>query len=456
MSLREELDDLDRCKDTHERGKRFEGFLQHLLTEEGFGVTRNARATPPLQTDLFARRGRTYFLVEAKWLRKRLDVGHVPAVRDRLGYVTQDVFGCVFSMSGYSERAVQEFCRDRTREIILFNGQEIRGVVAGDLSFEELLAEKRDSLRTHADMWFWDWEGEGPPWARSRSGPDVIQLGNQTRKWLLCSTGRNDLVFSNESLDFAGRYRGAVLSLFMRLDLRSVPDLRRLLRIAESQLGLANEGSFAIHQRDAGWFGFGAASFLTAVESRERRYRELGWDTYHHSEELGYLDRMQTGGIFSLSSRQSTGGTNHLHATEIELLMPGIPVEMDRIRRFCRLMRNPEAILENVGDYPVKKNGFRPETVVEPVAVIVSASNSERWASGLVVKNPFLNRKAPLAEPDSTKEPFWLLSKQELLFCALRNWHRPDVLMDRYELSLIEGGWIGNYPVFWILCDWDT
>jgi Holliday junction resolvase len=69
MSLKEELDELGRCGDPHQRGKRFEGFLEHLLTEEGFKVTRNPKATPHLQTDLSARRGRTHFLVEAKWLR---------------------------------------------------------------------------------------------------------------------------------------------------------------------------------------------------------------------------------------------------------------------------------------------------------------------------------------------------------------------------------------------------
>jgi len=357
-------------------------------------------------------------------------------------------------MSGYSDEAVREFCKDRSQEIILFNGREVRGVATGEISFDELLGEKRDALRTYAHAWFWDGAADSVRSSHMRSGPDVIQLRNERKNWLLCTTGDNDLLFCNEGLDFRARHRGAVFSLYLRLDLRTVADLQRILRAAERQLGLKNEGSFSIHQRDVGWFGFGVENFITAVENQRSRYTELNWDSYHHSEELGYIDRIETGGLFCLSSRQATSAKNHLHTSEIEILIPGIPVEMDRVRRFCHLTGNPEAMLETVGEYPIKFRGFAPKVEVKPVATIVSHSQGEEWASGLVVKNPFLRRTPPFAEAGSVKEPFWLLSRHELLFCSLRSWHNPSVQMDHYELSFVEGGWVGNYPAFWLVCDW--
>ncbi len=86
----------------------------------------------------------------------------------------------------------------------------------------------------------------------------------------------------------------------------------------------ANDGSFAIHQQRVGWFGFGGDNFIEAIRSQQSRYAELNWERYHHSEELAYMDRIETGGVFGLSSRQSTGTKHDLHTTEIEVLLPGI------------------------------------------------------------------------------------------------------------------------------------
>lgn len=243
MSLEQELAELNRCKNPHERGRNFEAFLAHLLKEEGFEVTRNANATPPFQTDLFARRDQMYFLVEAKWLRRRLSVGNVSQVRDRLNYTPRDVFACVFSMSGYGDGALREFCADRSREIILFDGRETHGIATGTVSLEELLDTKREVLRRYSDMWFWQGETMSAISFHLRSGHEVFQFGEETKNWLLSVTDGNDVLFCNESLDFTNRQMGPVVSLYLRIDLRSVTDLRRLLRIAEREFGLANVGA---------------------------------------------------------------------------------------------------------------------------------------------------------------------------------------------------------------------
>ena len=63
MSLAEELAELDRERNPHRRGRRFEAFLANLLEEEGYQVISNPKVAQPRQSDLIAEREGTFFLV---------------------------------------------------------------------------------------------------------------------------------------------------------------------------------------------------------------------------------------------------------------------------------------------------------------------------------------------------------------------------------------------------------
>src|SRR5260221_12963421 len=457
MTLKQELEDVERIADPSTRGKRFESFLAHLLAEDGFKVNEDPKTAIPHQTDLSAARDQLYFLVEAKWLGKAAHLSHISAVRERLRTTSPDIFACVFSMSGFSEGAIEELAGDRSGEIFWFKEEEIRGMAAGDLSFSELLNIKREVFRTHASAWFQVWIPADHS-THLRSKEDVIRYGEALFPWMLSQTGDADVLFSNEGLDITGKYGEAVFSLDLMLNMESADDFQRILDQARKHLGLKYDGSFAIHQRNAGWFGFGAGNFLKAIESQASRYSALGWKTYHHSEELAYVDRIETGGLICFSSRQDTRGGS-LHSSRAEIFLPGIPVEMSGIRRFCDFVRQSEASFEIVSQNPTKTLRFHPWVKAEPIAAIISTSRDQEFVSGVVVKNPFLNQPLSFAK-DPEKGPkyddlFWLLSKYELLFCALRNWHNPNALMNNYRIFLAEGCWIEHVPAFYILCDWD-
>jgi hypothetical protein len=267
------------------------------------------------------------------------------------------------------------------------------------------------------------------------------------------STGHNDIVFSNELFGCAGRYSNSVFSLQLQLDLDGLEDLERAIRVLKNPLALSGLGSFSIHQGGVGWFGFGFESFLSAVRDQKGRYKELNWERYHHSEELAYLDSLENGGLMCLASRQSTGGGNYLHSSRVEIYFPGIPIETSNIRRLCALTKNKGARLELVGEDPVETTHFQPGIAIEPVATIVSDWNGDKSTSGLVVRNPFLNRSIPVDE-GARINPVQFLLKSELLFCALRSWHGPDVRMKRYELHSIDACWIGHFCAFYLFCDW--
>jgi hypothetical protein len=453
MGVQEELDELDRDRNPHRRGRRFETFLAHLLEQEGFRVTRNPGTALPRQTDLFAQNEQVSFLVEAKWTKKRMGVEGISEVRDRLGRVTRDVFACVFSVAGFAEAALEDVHQRRSLEIYLFNGIEIRGIADGRISFHELLAEKRNWLRSHGVVFLCE---AVPETTRSqlRSEADVFQIGTENSKWMKNFTGHNDIVFSNELLDCTGYSSDSVFSLQLRLDLDSIRDLQRTLRVIKNQISLSGQGSFSIHQGGVGWFGFGFESFLVAVKNQKDRYNELGWESYHHSEELAYLDRLESGGLMCLTSRQGTGPGNYLHSSRVEIYSPGIPIDMSNVRRLCAITKNEGTRLESVGRDPVETIHFRQGIEIEPVATIVTNWSGERIASGLVVRNPFLNHAIPTDEDASINHSTQLVSKSEFLFCALRNWHGSDVRMRRYELRSIDSCWIAHFCAFHLMCDW--
>lgn len=454
MSLKEDLDDLDRDTNPHRRGKRFEIFLANMLQEEGFKVTFNPKAAAPRQTDLSARREQLCFLVEAKWLRRSVHIGQISAVRERLRKLPSDVFACVFSMSGYSTTVVEDVSRERRHEIILFDGPELRAIIADEVSFQELLACKREKLRTGAHTFFYERCGPSQDMLRLRSGPDTIRLGGQTKNWLLSATADNDIVFTNELLDFTGRHRKSVLSLDLNLNIRTVDDLQRFFRLVKTKIGLAGQGSFAIHQRAVGWYGFGFETFILAVKDQKPRYDELNWDSYHHSEELAYLERLDNGGLMCLSLRGSVCEGVYLHSSRVEMYFSGLPVDMSGIHGLCDLTDNREAKLEIVGENPVKIHRFHPKVRIEPIGTIVSDSDGRQYASGLIVKNPFLGRPIPPGEATSLGQPLEMLSNNDLLVCELQSWHNPDVRMDHYEIRYAEGCWIEHYPVLHVVCDW--
>ena len=458
MNLQQKLEDLERHANPHRRGLLFQVFVTDLLEEEGFSVNVNPKIATPRQTDLLARRDKLFFLIEAKWIRKRVDVGHIASVQDRLRRSPSDVFACVFSMSGFGHNAVTEALQEKKHEILLFNGLEIRNIALGLTSFQDLLVEKRERLRTNAEMWFEPRDTKDQIRPYRPSGPPLFRIANETKAWLLCGTQDDDVIFSREPLGFSGHYGESVASLRLRLGIGRTEELMRFLRMLKKELGLASEDSFAIHQRDAGWYGFGAENFVTAIDNWRNRYLDdLNWEHYHHSEELAYFDRLMDGGLMCLTLRQRVGDDVYLYSGFMEILIPGIPVDLSNIRRLCNQTDNPGAYLETISKNPVQSHTFRPGVEIKPTAPIVASEDGDDWACGMLVKNLFFGNPALLGEAvaeDRIELPLKLLSNNKMLFCTMRNWHKADVLMRRYELRHAEACWIENMPVLYVDCDW--
>ena len=456
MDLKKDLSDLETLTHPSQRGKAFETFLARMLEDSGFRVTFNAKSASPRQTDLMARHEQTFFIVEAKWTRKKSGIEDISSIRDRLSRVPPGVFACLFSMTGFSDGAIKDVAARRNQEIILFNGHEVRNIVSGRVGFQELLDEKRTRLRTDAIVALLDGPTPALDGLHLRKESDVFRIGSENTNWLRAGAKGHDLIFSSEPLNFVGRY-GSLASLQLSLQIQEVADLERTLVFLKEMFDLSGQGSFAINQRSASWFGFGLENFLSAVKMQRSRYDDLNWDTYHHSEEIAYLDHLAGVGLLCLSSRQSVGRGNPLHSSEVEIYLPGVPVDMAKFRHLCRLTKNSDACIETIRENPIQSVGFRPGHLVEPVGLIVSNSSSDPWASGLVVKNPFL--KSPLTARDEESEESIdelrnIIRENDVLICSLRSWHQPHSTTQDYKMCAIEGCWIGHRYAIEVSCDW--
>jgi hypothetical protein len=454
MSLQDEFKALKSEKNSYKRARRFEVFLARLLEKEALKVTHNPRTAKPRQTDLVACGDQGFFLVEAKWTKKKFGIDDVVQVRDRLMRVPTDVFACVFSISGFSEPAVKEVSQNKSREIHLFNQIELRGMVEGGLSFQELLGKKREWLRVHGSAFLLESVPSSAPLHQLRSEPDVFEIGGTTLPWLRSRTGHNDILFSNELLDFSRRRQGSTFSLELQPKIDSLNDLQRILNRIQGLFGLSGQGAFSIHQSGEGWFGFGLESFISAAGHQKIRYNELGWESYHHSEQLAYLDRIENGGLICVTSQQSTG-TNYLHSTFLEIYFPGMPVDTSNVRQLCKITRDEDAHLELVGDSPLHTCRGPLRIKVQPVGTIVSNSHGASFVSGLVIKNPFLNDALPSVDDDECGRVLGWIRESQFLLCALRDWHNTVRLMDTYRLTSVEACWIERFCAFYLVCDWD-
>ncbi|HXC43831.1 MAG TPA: restriction endonuclease [Candidatus Dormibacteraeota bacterium] len=450
MDLEHTLNSLDQLKDRHERGSKFEEFVTQILEEEGFDVTFDPKVAKPRQTDLYAQRDELFFIVETKWQRKPLDVGHIDDVRTRLKRTVGDVFACVFSMSGYAGSAITDLTNLRRLEILLFKEAEIRGIVAGDLSFADLLQRKRDEFRKNALVWFEDWKPR--PWKRPLStGPEEYRLYDQYRDCILSSTQGDDVIFVRNPLDLG---LSVPASLRLQVRAKNLAELQMLLRTTKHQLGLAGSDSFAIHQGNAGWYGTGVQNFITATRNWKERYAELNWKSYHHSERLAYFDELQSGGLFILTMQQQVRRNIRYHYGCIEILLPGIPVDPSGIRRLCNKTNNQTAKFELGERKSIDTHRFCPPVELEAVGLIMDA---EGWAVGIVAKNPFYKPgvRSSFDVPSlRSNSAIRHLSNTELLPCRLKSWHRAGEFMNKYQLFDVDGCWIENAPALYVGCDW--
>ncbi len=225
----DELEDLFDDVDHPKRGRRFEKLLSSFLASQRFEVRLNPRSAAPRQTDILATDGSGDYLIEAKWLKRRIDIQDVDSLRSRLARTPADVVGCLFSMSDYGEAALKGVRDDRTREILLFNAAEIYGSFTGRWELRDLLRRKRRALREDAEVVFQSIDG--PPVTDHIAlpvSPERLALDNQSLTIHSLVTGFEDFLFCRQIPDLpwlrVHRFRLALNRRCRHTRSASIPD----------------------------------------------------------------------------------------------------------------------------------------------------------------------------------------------------------------------------------------
>jgi hypothetical protein len=453
------LENFERLLDSHspqERGYLFESLLSQLLHSNGFRVHRNAKTAKPRQTDLIAEYSGKYFLIETKWTKKPLGSNDVDDLRKRIDRVPPDVIGCLFSMSDFAKPAIDEVLRDRTREILLFDSREIYSMFSSRISFWSLVEKKRTQLRTHASIWFYPIQTKTGALEVSETLPEpsifVGRAGNNA-PWVTKSSDRTEVVFSHDMAYVDNSMGGNCIGFRVNLDIGSINDLQHALALSVRHFGLSGNGSYSIHQLPYAWHGFGLKSFLQAVGSWRDRYAAVGLESFHHSEELAFFHQLQPG-MLCVNARQRVSENSFVHGAEMQIFLPGIPVDMQPFHAFCRDLDLWSGHFESLGETSTETITFYDRIPLKVSSLVISVDDVEESISGAVVKNPFYKKMVKFKDDQSQSTSY--VSQQELIFCAFRDWLPASFKPGTLVLKSLEATRIGQSPILRPVCTWET
>jgi Restriction endonuclease len=438
--LKDEFQQLWDSTDPEGRGLLFEDLFCRLLFKSGFVVHKDSASANPRQTDLLAEQGDDTFLFEIKWLRRRIDIAAVAQMNDRLRRTPKGTIGCICSASGFTEGLISDVEQHRSQfEILLFNPYEIHALFVQGISILRLIEEKRRGLRCDGTMWFLE---QSPRSSMSQyvelpPSYESLQMSASSVHIPIQSSHFSDILFARTPLIF-DEFLWAV-SLSIRLDNLSVKELREVFTVAENCLGLRGKGTFGIRQRDSGWYGLGSDNFLKEITRYSQRYK--GYKGHiHHSEELAFFDELNDG-LFLLSARQSMTRKALIHSVEVIVRLRGIPVNTQPYLKFARSFTqynvyfNPEPPLRRVHKtLPLSVKIEQPDVVTR---IESRELNREKASiSGVVLKNPFFNNPAKIAELSEDKE-LRAFSEPKYLFCTLDDWLDLGDEIDHYVLTAL-------------------
>jgi Holliday junction resolvase len=452
--MRELFERLLESEDAAGRGPLFEKLLGVRLNADGFVVHFNPKSARPRQTDLVAIHESQHFLIEAKWRKRSVDVGDVDSLRMRLNRIPSDFVGCIFNMSGYTSGAIQQVESDRTREILLFNAAEINSIFADRFAVQELIRRKRETLRVDGRVWFDDSRHESSTSHKNFPPPSREFRTKTGAAPLVAFPSDNDETIFFLDIPETGAVNTFV-SMELRLNIHDTAELADVLEAIQGTVGLSEQGTFSIQQLSHAWYGFGAQNFLEAIGNWEQRYSDARLKSPHHSEDLVFLDR-SGGALIALTSRQRVGDSTFLHASEIEIQLPGIPVDLSKIQELARKTGNPDALFQTSSGSGLHSAHFKAGQVkLVPLSKIISSDHCEEWVCGIMAKNPFTaNRMKRLAGnlgeffPQHLPEPKYLL-------CAVSDWYLLRDEVSNLSVRSVWGTWIGHVPVLNVRCTWE-
>jgi hypothetical protein len=127
------------------RGRELQKLLATIVAHQGWSQEEGVR-TSHEEMDVIVFREREYYLVECKWEKDAIESG---VIRELYGKLEnrEGVRGVVVSMSSFTTGAAKQAEDYASKRIILlFGPDDMRGMVYGQVTFDQLLNEKHKEL----------------------------------------------------------------------------------------------------------------------------------------------------------------------------------------------------------------------------------------------------------------------------------------------------------------------
>ncbi|TDB90729.1 restriction endonuclease [Actinomadura sp. 7K534] len=465
----------------HQRGRRFEELLERLFQQAHFCVDRDPSAAAPRQTDLVARYGDTWYLIEAKWQNAPVDVSVLDAVRSRMDRTaSRTAIGVIISVSGFTESAVEDLRRYRNRApILLFGEEEIAQILKAPRDLLALLRSKHERLVAHGEVQLATDRKSQPRPRPSRDLPEcttrLLDTG-LTPVDLLTSDGQfGEFVFVPQVPDVDWEYpggHGVSLDLPLRaFNQEHVVDLVHTL----SRLGLrGSEPRWIIQQSTVNWHGVGARTLCDALRAWEARTADL--IDAHHTEQVVYFDTCPGGGFYTITADVAMHTDRQVYRCNVSFQLPGVPLDTGPLRHlferyqagvfhYFRPMttsaltrfswpRSEAPILEVVGYVVVHDDlppGFWSDVQTDETQEPAGPGEvPTEWVTGVVARNPYRAETGITVPPEWPKE----IQASDRLICSLRNHHPLDRPSGAYRLESWRYARTSDALVFQPLADW--
>lgn len=450
------------------RGARFELIVQRIFEQHRFRVVRNPGAASPRQTDLVATRGDEQYLIEAKWQgpRRRVSDGDIDSLYARLGRTPPGIVGVFFSMSGYSNKAIDVAVELRKeRPVLLFGPDEIKALVDGEANLVSLLRRKERVLTVHGRVFLSTgdglWDGEPLPDRALLPQPEyqIWRADTGVSPWLACSGGFHGpaFTFTCQALIYMSPpYLGPGVELNLPLGIHSERELAHVFDALREAGWVTSAGWWSIRQMNTEWYGAGAAGLLEAIERRDERYKAVS-TSLHHSEEITYADVCE-GRFYTLNAYiyVGRGETGSVRQANLSARLPGIPVDPSPLRELIHVFELDDLVyFRPIVDDEERSVYARLDWGkyrLEPVALLCLPNQT--WVTGIVVRNPFV-AEAPgeVADKDLLRVQE-VLKGRGLLVCRLSDWHELGDEVDYYYLTsihmaLTDDAWIVEASARW-------
>jgi hypothetical protein len=174
----------------------------------------------------------------------------------------------------------------------------------------------------------------------------------------------------------------------------------------------------------------------------------------HYSEELIFFSPCGPGWVVLTAQHITHSGTYH-HG-ELELRVPGIPVDIAPYRSFCEAIGASFAFFTPLSDSDHRRAFFetgRAPRLKAPVLVI-DRHGGEDWVTGLFVENPFRTQEPNFRNGNDQYEVLRDLRAPDLVYVKLLHHHLAKDVVDYYEVTSVEAVTLGIRAVIRVCANW--